>query len=156
MGQWVDKCFQNQIKSFFETRNYCKPQFEQKTLIVSGQAYQTRYKSQRDFFLHYFNNFWRNRFCKFDYFLFIIYRFVIFHLRLKMRMLDFYSLITCIFQVANMLKHIPKGTSFVIRLVEPLKAGFGKLFFNLSFHQSIYLSLYQSVFEIIHFIFVSI
>jgi len=29
-------------------------------------------------------------------------------------------------QVAKMLKEIPRGSTFVIRLVEPLKAGFGK------------------------------
>ena len=29
------------------------------------------------------------------------------------------------FQVAKMLKEIPRGSTFVIRLVEPLKAGFG-------------------------------
>ena len=30
------------------------------------------------------------------------------------------------FEVAKMLKGIPKGTTFVLRVVEPLKAGFGK------------------------------
>jgi len=30
-------------------------------------------------------------------------------------------------QVAKMLKEIPRGSTFVIRLVEPLKAGFGNL-----------------------------
>jgi hypothetical protein len=28
--------------------------------------------------------------------------------------------------VAKLLKEIPRGTTFVLRLVEPLKAGFGK------------------------------
>lgn len=32
------------------------------------------------------------------------------------------------FEVAKMLKEIPKGTTFVMRVVEPLKAGFGKFF----------------------------
>ena len=35
------------------------------------------------------------------------------------------------FQVAKMLKEIPRGSTFVIRLVEPLKAGFGRF---LSYH----------------------
>ena len=30
------------------------------------------------------------------------------------------------FEVAKMLKGIPKGTTFILRVVEPLKAGFGK------------------------------
>ena len=30
------------------------------------------------------------------------------------------------FEVAKMLKGIQKGTTFVLRVVEPLKAGFGK------------------------------
>jgi len=42
--------------------------------------------------------------------------------------IDGRSLVGCRhFEVANMLKHIPKGTSFVIRLVEPLKAGFANI-----------------------------
>ena len=37
------------------------------------------------------------------------------------------SLIGCRhFEVAKMLKEIPKGATFIIRLVEPQKAGFGK------------------------------
>lgn len=31
-----------------------------------------------------------------------------------------------VLQVAKMLKEIPRGATFVIRLVEPLKAGFGE------------------------------
>ena len=30
------------------------------------------------------------------------------------------------YEVARLLKEIPKGTTFVMRVVEPLKAGFGK------------------------------
>lgn len=30
------------------------------------------------------------------------------------------------YEVAKMLKEIPRGTTFVMRLVEPLKAGFGE------------------------------
>lgn len=32
------------------------------------------------------------------------------------------------YEVAKMLKEIPRGTTFVMRLVEPLKAGFGESF----------------------------
>ena len=32
------------------------------------------------------------------------------------------------YEVAKMLKEIPKGSSFTIRIVEPQKAGFGKKF----------------------------
>ena len=32
------------------------------------------------------------------------------------------------YEVAKMLKEIPKGSSFTIRIVEPQKAGFGKNF----------------------------
>ena len=39
-------------------------------------------------------------------------------------------------QVANMLKNIPKGKTFVLRVVEPLKAGFGKQPFSLSLSTS--------------------
>lgn len=42
--------------------------------------------------------------------------------------IDGESLVGCRhFEVANMLKNIPKGTSFVLRIVEPLKAGFGNI-----------------------------
>eukprot|EP00088_Acartia_fossae_P036817 TRINITY_DN38008_c0_g1_i1.p1 TRINITY_DN38008_c0_g1~~TRINITY_DN38008_c0_g1_i1.p1 ORF type:complete len:288 (-),score=96.35 TRINITY_DN38008_c0_g1_i1:86-841(-) len=42
--------------------------------------------------------------------------------------IDSESLVGCRhFEVANMLKNIPKGTSFVLRLVEPLKAGFANI-----------------------------
>ena len=34
------------------------------------------------------------------------------------------------FEVAKMLKGIPKGTTFILRVVEPLKAGFGKQDFS--------------------------
>jgi hypothetical protein len=38
------------------------------------------------------------------------------------------SLVGCRhFEVAKMLKDIPRGTNFVLRLVEPLRAGFGTL-----------------------------
>ena len=30
------------------------------------------------------------------------------------------------FEAAKMLKHIPNGTKFVLRVVEPLKSDFGK------------------------------
>jgi hypothetical protein len=30
------------------------------------------------------------------------------------------------YEVAKMLKEIPRGTTFILRIVEPLKAGFGK------------------------------
>ena len=35
------------------------------------------------------------------------------------------------FEVAKMLKGITKGTTFILRVVEPLKAGFGKLKCNI-------------------------
>lgn len=31
------------------------------------------------------------------------------------------------YEVAKILKEIPKGTTFIIRLVEPLKSGFGSI-----------------------------
>ena len=41
--------------------------------------------------------------------------------------IDDKSLVGCRhFEVAKMLKEIPKGTTFLLRVVEPLKAGFGK------------------------------
>merc|ERR1712012_95748 len=41
--------------------------------------------------------------------------------------IDGESLVGCRhYQVAKMLKEIPRGSTFVIRLVEPLKAGFGQ------------------------------
>ena len=42
--------------------------------------------------------------------------------------IDGESLVGCRhYEVAKMLKEIPKGSTFTIRLVEPQKAGFGKL-----------------------------
>ena len=41
--------------------------------------------------------------------------------------IDGESLVGCRhYEVAKMLKEIPKGATFTIRLVEPQKAGFGK------------------------------
>ena len=37
------------------------------------------------------------------------------------------------FEVAKMLKEIPKGATFTMRIVEPQKAGFGKKSFNFLF-----------------------
>ncbi len=45
--------------------------------------------------------------------------------------IDQTSLVGCRhYEVAKMLKDIPKGTTFIMRLVEPLQAGFCKLFFK--------------------------
>jgi hypothetical protein len=45
--------------------------------------------------------------------------------------IDDRSLVGCRhFEVAKLLKEIPKGSTFTLRLVEPLKAGFGKAVFN--------------------------
>ena len=44
--------------------------------------------------------------------------------------IDGESLVGCRhYEVAKMLKEIPKGATFTIRIVEPQKAGFGKMFF---------------------------
>ena len=56
--------------------------------------------------------------------------------------IDGKSLVGCRhFEVAKMLKEIPKGTSFLIRTVEPLKSGFCKynLFVLLPFEHSVYI-----------------
>ena len=46
------------------------------------------------------------------------------------------------FEVAKTLKGIPKGTTFILRVVEPLKAGFGKYVCNLyCYYQSPYISI---------------
>lgn len=45
--------------------------------------------------------------------------------------IDQTSLVGCRhYEVAKMLKDIPKGTTFIMRLVEPLQAGFCKYFFS--------------------------
>jgi len=48
--------------------------------------------------------------------------------------IDGESLVGCRhYEVAKMLKEIPRGSTFVIRLVEPLKAGFGSFFSRITF-----------------------
>ena len=40
------------------------------------------------------------------------------------------------FEVAKMLKAIPKGHQFILRVVEPLKAGFGEMLPNVTQHKN--------------------
>ena len=64
--------------------------------------------------------------------------------------IDGESLVGCRhYEVAKMLKEIPRGTTFILRIVEPLRAGFGETpfpFLSLIFIEPFLAALLTSLF----------